>query len=119
MTDSPLAFAGQALEAARAALPPYSSKFSKRTFTRHQHAAILAVKLFLRTDYRGVAAYLRDWSDLRDALGLKKVPHFTTLQKAHARLEKKTPTPCRPPPRPPRPRGWWPRSIRPGTTPAR
>lgn len=93
MTDSPLAFARKALEVARAALPAYSSKFSKRTFTRHQHAAILAVKLFLRTDYRGVAAYLRDWSDLREALGLQRVPHFTTLQKAAARLKKKMPTP--------------------------
>jgi hypothetical protein len=93
MTNSPLAFARKALEVARAALPAYSSRFSKRTFTRHQHAAVLAVKAFLQTDYRGVAAYLRDWSDLRGALGLKTVPHFTTLQKAHARLEKKTPTP--------------------------
>jgi hypothetical protein len=93
MTDSPLAFAAKALEVARAALPAYASKFSKRTFTRHQHAAVLALKLFLKTDYRGVVAYLRDWSDLRAALGLAKVPHFTTLQKAHARLEKKGPTP--------------------------
>ena len=93
MTASPLAFATKALEVARAALPAYSSKFSKRTFTRHQHAAILAVKRFLRTDYRGVVAYLRDWSDLRAVLGLARVPHFTTLQKAHAGLKKKTSTP--------------------------
>ncbi len=91
MTDSPLAFARQALAVARAALPAYSSKFSKRTFTRHQHAAILAVKLFLKTNYRGVVAYLRDWSDLRAVLGLARVPHFTTLQKAHARLKKTRP----------------------------
>ena len=94
MTDSPLAFARQALEAARAALPAYASKFSKKDFTRHQHAAILALKAFLRTDYRGLAAYLRDWSDLRAALGLAKLPHFTTLHKAATRLKKKTPTPC-------------------------
>lgn len=94
MTDSPLAFARQALAAARTALPAYASKFSKRTFTRHQHAALLALKAFLRTDYRGLVAYLRDWSDLRATLGLTTVPHFTTLQKAAARLKKKTPTPC-------------------------
>ena len=88
MTDSPLAFAAKVLEVARAALPAHAPKFSKRTFTRHQHAAILAVELFLRTNYRGVAAYLRDGPDLRAALGLAKVPHFTTLQKAHARLKK-------------------------------
>jgi hypothetical protein len=94
MTDSPLAFAEGALAAARAALPPYSSKFSKRDFTRHQLFAALALKTFLRTDYRGIVAYLRDWSDLRDALGLTKVPHFTTLQKFHARLKKKNSAPC-------------------------
>src|SRR5262245_30138101 len=93
MTDSPLAFAEESLATARAALPPYCSKFSKRDFTRHQLFAILALKTFLKTDYRGVVAYLRDWSDLRAALGLVKVPHFTTLQKFHARLKKKTQAP--------------------------
>jgi hypothetical protein len=93
-TDSPLAFTRQALEAARAALPAYSSKFSKKDFTRHQHLAILALKAFLKTDYRGVVAYLRDWSDLRAELGLAKVPHFTTLQKFHSRLKKSTSTRC-------------------------
>jgi hypothetical protein len=94
MTASPLAFARQALAAARAALPAYSSKFSRKDFTRHQHLAILALKAFLKTDYRGVVAYLRDWSDLRAELGLEKVPHFTTLQKAHTGLKKRTPTRC-------------------------
>jgi hypothetical protein len=88
MTKSPLAFTRQALEVARAALPPYSSKFSKKDFTRRQHLAVLALKAFLKVGYRDVVDYLRDWSDLRAALKLKKVPHFTTLQKFHARLEK-------------------------------
>ena len=94
MTKSPVAFTEEALAVARAALPAYSSKFSRRDYTRHQHLAILALKQFLKTDYRGVVAYLRDWSDLRAVLGLAKVPHFTTLQKAHAGLKKKTPTGC-------------------------
>ena len=93
MTDSPLAFARQALGVARAALPAYSSKYSRKDFTLHQHAALLAVKQFLRTGYRGLVAYLADWAELRRALGLSKVPHYTAVQKALARLEKKTPTP--------------------------
>ena len=88
MTRSPLAFTRKALEVARAALPAYSSKFSKKDFTRHQHLAILALKTFLRTSYRGIVDILHDWADLRDALGLRKVPHFTTLQKACAGLKK-------------------------------
>ena len=92
MTRSPLAFTQKALEVARAALPAYSSKFSKKDFTRHQHVAILALKTFLKTGYRGIVAILHDWSDLRNTLGLKKVPHYTTLQKVCAGLKKKTPT---------------------------
>jgi len=100
MTESPLAFAREALAAARAAVDPYASKFSKRDYTRHQHLAVLALKQFLKTGYRGVVAYLRDRADLRGALGLTRVPHFTTVQKATARLKKR---PRRPPDRHPGP----------------
>ena len=94
MTKSALAVARQALAAARAALPAYSSKFSKRIFTQPQLVAVLAVRQFLRTDYRGMEQHLRDWSDLRAELGLgEKVPDHSTLQKAADRLlEKKRPT---------------------------
>ena len=92
-TTSPRAFAREALRVARAALPAHGSKFSRKDYTRHQHAAILAVKAFLKTDHRGVAGYLRDGSDLRAAPGLAGAPHVTTLQKAAARPEKKTPPP--------------------------
>ena len=89
-----MAFTQKALEVARAALPAYSSKFSKKDFTRHQHVALLALKTFLKTSYRGIVELLQDWSDLRHALGLKKVPHYTTLQKVHAGLKKKLLTRC-------------------------
>jgi hypothetical protein len=93
MTDSPLAFTREALAVARAALPAYASKFSKKDFTLHQHAALLAVKQFLKTGYRQLVAYLADWAELRDVLGLAKIPHYTTIQKAGQRLEKKAPMP--------------------------
>jgi hypothetical protein len=91
-TASPLAFAREALAAATAALPTYGSARSRHTYTLPQHVAALALKQFLRTDYRGLVAYLNDWAELRHALGLKTVPHFTTLQKAHTRLKKNTST---------------------------
>jgi hypothetical protein len=94
MTKSPLAVAREALAVAQAALPPYSSKFSRKDFTQHQLFALLALREFLKTDYRGLEQYLHDWSDLRQALGLSKVPDHSTLQKAAARLlEKKGPMP--------------------------
>jgi len=94
MTKSALAVARQALAAARAALPAHASKFAKRTFTQHQLVALLAVREFLRTDYRGLEQHLRDWSDLRAELGLARVPDHSTVQKAAARLlKKRRPTP--------------------------
>ena len=93
MTKSALAVARQALEIAREAIPAYSSKYSKKTYTQHQLFAALAVKTFLGTDYRGIEQHLKDWSDLRDELDLKTVPDHSTLQKAAERiLEKKTPS---------------------------
>ena len=89
MTKSPLALARTALAAAREALPAYSSKYSRKDFTQHQHFAMLALREFLRTDYRGLEAMLGDWAELRDTLGLKKVPDHSTLQKAATRLLEK------------------------------
>jgi hypothetical protein len=85
-TKSPLALARRALSAGSDVLPPFSHRFSPRTYTQPQLFACLALKAFFRTDYRGVAQYLLDLSDLRLALGLRRVPHFTTLQKAGKRL---------------------------------
>jgi hypothetical protein len=88
-TRSPVALAEKALQVAADAVPAYSSKYSKRDFTQHQLLAILALEQFLRTDDRGVVALLADWSDLRDTLGLGKLPHPTTLFYARKRLAKK------------------------------
>jgi len=89
MTKSPLAVVRQAIRVAQEALPPYSSRFSRKDFTQHQHFAILALRDVLRLDLRGVEQLLREWSDLREALGLKKVPDHTTLWHAEQRLLKK------------------------------
>jgi hypothetical protein len=88
-TRSPVALARKALQIAANALPAYSSKFSKKDFTQHQLLAMLALEQFLRTDDRGIVALLADWSDLRDTLELKKLPHPTTLFQARKRLAKK------------------------------
>ena len=95
MTKSPRAVAREALQLAREALPAYSSKFSRHDFTQHQLFALLALREFLKQDFRGLEALLREWSDLRQVLGLTKVPDHSTLQKAEQRLlEKKGSMPC-------------------------
>ncbi len=89
MTKSPRAVLQEALRVARNALPAYSSKFSRRDFTQHQLLALGALKTFMKTDYRGLVQLLLDFRELRDDLGLEKVPHYSTLCKALQRLLKK------------------------------
>jgi hypothetical protein len=86
LTKSPVAVASRALGAARYALRPYAHRFSPKVYTQPQLFACLVLKVFFKSDYRGVTALLCDLADLRAALGLVRVPHFTTLQKAGRRL---------------------------------
>jgi len=68
MTKSPRAVAREALRLAQEALPAYSSKFSRQDYTQHQLFALLALKTFFKTDYRGVVAFLDDFPELREDL---------------------------------------------------
>jgi hypothetical protein len=86
MTKSPRQLAREALALAQEALPAYSCPTSRKDFTQPQLFAILALKTFLRTDYRGAVAFLEDFPELRADLGLTKVPHFSTLCYAERRL---------------------------------
>src|SRR5215210_4770942 len=89
LTESPRAAAREALRLAQDALPPYSAARSRKDFTQHQLFAILALKTFFKTDYRGIAQLLTDLADLRKDLGLDKVPHYSTLCYAASRLLKR------------------------------
>lgn len=88
MTRSPVALSRTALRVAAGSLPPYASAFSKHDFTQHQLFAILVLRQFFKTDYRGIVALLADLPDLRRTLGLTKVPHYSTLCYAEKRLLK-------------------------------
>jgi hypothetical protein len=104
MTKSPRAVAKEALRLASEALPAYSSKYSRKDYTQHQLFAVLALKTFLKTDYRGVVQHLADFAELRQDLGLGKVPDHSTLCYAAQRLLKKGSSSCSSsaPPRAPR-----------------
>ena len=86
MSKSALRVAREALAVGRAALPPYGSRFSRHDYTQPQLFALLVLKQFLRTDYRGLVALVAAWRDLRHALGLRKVPYYSTLAHAAHRL---------------------------------
>jgi hypothetical protein len=67
-------------------LPDYSHRNSPKTYTQPQLFASLVLKEFLRLDYRKLHGLLKDSPDLAATIELHKAPHFTTFQKAAARL---------------------------------
>jgi hypothetical protein len=75
-----------ALAVATKALRPYAHKNSPKLYTQPQLFVCLVLKVFFKTDYRGLTTYLHEWGELRRTIGLRGVPHFTTLQKASRRL---------------------------------
>ena len=94
MTKSPRAVAREALRLAQESLPPYSSKYSRKDYTQHQLFALLALKTFFKTDYRGLTQMVADFAELRHDLGLEDVPHYSTLCYAAKRLLKRGSSPC-------------------------
>ena len=85
-SKSPWKVAQVALAAGREAFDDYSHPCSPKKFTQPQLFACLVLKEFEKKDYRGIEQLLWDWPDVCQMLGLKTVPHFTTLQKASRRL---------------------------------
>ena len=90
MTKSPMVLAKLALKTAQEVLPSYSDLRSRHDFTQAQVFAILTLRQFFKTDYRGIVKILQEHQNIKDTLGLSKLPHFTTLQKAQQRMLKKT-----------------------------
>lgn len=67
-------------------LRTYWHRYSPKKFTLPQLFACLVLKEFLRLDYRKLSALLEDAPSLAATIDLKQVPHFSTFQKAAARL---------------------------------
>ena len=67
-------------------LRTYSHKFSPKKFTLPQLFACLVLKEFMRLDYRKLSTLLKDAPSLAGVIELEKIPHFSTFQKAAARL---------------------------------
>src|ERR1700678_2162189 len=86
LSKSPVHVARVALAVATKTLRPYAHQFSPKLFTQPQLFVCLVLKTFFKTDYRGIATLLHDLPELRRTVGLRSVPHFTTLHKASQRL---------------------------------
>ena len=91
-TKSALILAREARDLAERSLPKYSGPHSPKLYTQHQHFAVLVLRQYFRVDYRGIVQLLSEWAELREALGLKRVPHYSTLCYAEQRLLKGGPS---------------------------
>jgi len=68
----------------------YGHKFSKKTYTLHQHIVLLALREYHKgMGFRRFCQLLPDYSLLLEYLGLSQIPHFTTLHKVSQRLKSK------------------------------
>ena len=67
-------------------LNKYSSHFSKHDFTQPALFTLLAVKIYTRSTYRQITDLLELSDTIHKYLHLKKIPHYTTLQKFFQRL---------------------------------
>jgi transposase len=67
-------------------IPLFSCKFSKRTYTQHQHLSLLVLKTYLNLGYRETSDLAHELWVTLSTFELKEVPHFTTLQKFFERI---------------------------------
>ena len=81
--------AQEAYRLGQAGLDSYSCKYSPHRFTQPQLFALLVLKQFFKTDFRGIIQMLRDFGELRQTLQLKHILHYSTLCYAERRLQKK------------------------------
>ena len=61
--------------------PKYSNDFSKKLYSQPALFTILAIKIYTKSTYRQVMDLLNLSDNILRFLGIKKAPHFTTIQK--------------------------------------
>src|SRR5499425_2907988 len=82
-----LPFARIALQVSKAVLPRYRSRFSKHQFTQPQLLAILCLMRYEDWTFREAEVRLGEHRELRQALRLRSVPDYTTLNRFLLRLD--------------------------------
>lgn len=75
-----------AFKVAEMSLPAYSCEYSKQTYTQHQLMALICLMKRLRLKYREIVEVVDLMPELQEIIGLKEIPHFTTLQKFFKRF---------------------------------
>ena len=88
-SKSPVAVAREALAVGEESLDCYGHRNSPKKYTQAQLFAILSLRQFFKTDFRGVVAILEDSRELRRTLKLSQLPHYSTLSYAAKRFEER------------------------------
>lgn len=70
----------------RARIPPYLHKRSNHVYTVWQHLVLLVLRQYEAKSYRRFTDFLEECIGVQQFLGLSAIPHYTTIQKAAARL---------------------------------
>ena len=82
-----LRFVEEALQLGQRAVARYSSKFSKKRYTLHQHIVLLCLKVRKNITYRTLLDELIEMPRILSAINLTELPAPSTLCKAFDRLE--------------------------------
>ena len=64
----------------------HNCKYSKRKYTQQQLLTLDLLKKYLNEDYRDIIELVEVIDEVKTRIGLKQVPHFTTLHKFITRL---------------------------------
>ncbi|MBN2110569.1 MAG: IS5 family transposase [Methanosarcinaceae archaeon] len=65
----------------------YNCKYSKRKYTLHQLLILVLLKEYINEDYRDIVEIVELMDKVKERIGLKEVPRFTTLHKFIRRLK--------------------------------
>ena len=80
-------FASHAYRMSKGVVKPYRSRFSKKTYTQHQHLTILLLKAKTNTKFHELEEFLVVSPTLQETLELHQVPDHTTMCRALQRLK--------------------------------
>ena len=70
----------------KARVPPYLHRRSNHVYKVWQHLVLLALRQYESKSYRRFVEFLQEAFGVVEYLGLSRIPHYTTMQKAAARL---------------------------------
>ncbi len=71
----------------RCRIPRYLHPKSDHIYSVCTHLILLAIRQYESKSYRRFTKFLEEYVGIQEYLGLSTIPHFTTLQKAAARLD--------------------------------